>query len=371
MISIRVCLLAAFLLLYPSLAYTFPYKGTDVKIRLIITEMYDDNVTFSREERKGDFITRMELNFALTEESRRSRIELGGDISRGFYARYSDIKDSTGQATLNFTHELSEYDRVTLKVLYSRYEYPLTFEEEFGRVSGRYSTYNSTFGINYFRDISEHFSINTAYTHRINRSSRRGSIRSYNNNFRVRVDYIHDIYSTFFLTYNGSRTGYEGRDSITNHTLAVGMRQYITKRLFLDGSAGANYLSTFGFAKNFIEVALTDEIDQRTTARLSFVRRDQSVSDRRDVFSNWRVNSTVTRGFLKRMEGSFSIFYGRGRFEISDVTQRLVGLSSGINYMFNEHLSGSLHYNYSNFDSSNELQGYSRNTLQLGIIMAF
>lgn len=358
-------------LLLPAVTYAFLYKETEIKIQGTITEMYDDNITFDKEDKKEDFLTRLGIMLSIMKEGKRRSLNFSLNINRGFYKKYNEIKDSAEDISVNFLNEFSEYDRIVISNIYSHTEYPITFEEEFGRVSERYSLYGNSFMINYSKDISEHFLVSTAYTNSRYWSSEENSVKSYYHILNIKLDYIHDIDSILFFTYNGSRANYENGDSISNHIIAIGIRQYLTKRLFFDGKIGANYLSTFGFTRNFINGTLIDNIDQRTTVRLSFTRQDQLVSNRRDIFSNWRIRGTVIRPLLEKMSSSFSLFYGQGKFKIADTINRLFGINSRISYEFNKYLIGYIVYNYSNFSSNIETRGYTRNTVVWGISMSF
>jgi hypothetical protein len=367
-----ICVILIFSLFFmSSITCAFPFKGVDMVISGRISETYDDNINYEKDNRREDFITRLSLNISGMYEGKRRALLLTGNIKRGFHSKYKDIKDSLESLTLKLRNEFSEYSRINLKNTYTHQQAPVSFEEEFGRVIGRYDSYRNNFNLEYTRDVSEHFLLTTTYANGIYWSSRIDSKKSYNNKVGVSVTYFHDIDTSFFVRYSGSRTNYEGGErGITNHTFAAGTKKYVTKRLFLDAGVGANYLPTFGFTSSYIDGSLTDEIDKRTIAVITFFRGDYSVSDRRDIFSNWRITGDISKQLSKELNSSFSIFYGQGEYEIAIETNKLIGLKVNLSYEFNENLSGELAYSYSNFISSIENAGYFKNTMFFAITMS-
>lgn len=366
-----------FLIFMSSSAHAFPYKGLDIKIQGTIAEIYNDNVTFAKkEDKKEDFITTLTLDLGVKYEGRRRALEFTGRINRQFHTIHSDIKSSSENLTLNFKNEFSKYDRIRLTDTFSHTHVPASIEEEFGRIRGRRESYSNNFNLNFTRDISEHFTVIAKYANGLNKISREeGDSRdSYLNRLGIVTEYMHSTATTFLLSYTFSTTKYEDAGDTSAHSIATGMRQYITRRLYFDGKVGIDFITSVNnkdTVKNVIEVSLTDEIDETTVSKLTFVRRDRTVSDTDDIFSNWRITGSLKKQLSERLSGSLLGFYGHGEFVSSGITDRLFGANTAVSYEFKEGFRGRLTYIYSALDSTDETREYARNTLSMGLSKAF
>jgi len=368
----EICLLVIFLILFlSSNVYSFPYKDFDIAIQGSIGEMYDDNLTYVKYDKKGDFITTLGFVLDARYEGKRRALQFTGTINQLFNTKFKDIKNSSENLTFNFNNEFSKYDRVSLTDTFSHTQSPATFEEEFGRIRSRYNSYSNNIALNYSKDISEQFTLVTRYTNSLNRISGEGAQTSYRDNrLSFEVDYTHSIATIFFLSYDFFKNNF----NIFTHTFTAGMKRYITRRLYLDGRAGVD-VTTFSdnnkSTQQRFDVSITDEIDENTTTRLSFIRRGQATSEVGDVFRNWQITGGISRDLLKRLSGSLSGFYGQGRFVSTDITDTLLGATFSLNYVFNERLQGNLQYSYSNLDSTDETRGYTKSTMFLGLTVTF
>jgi len=364
------------LMFVPKIVCAFPYKGMEITINGQVTEMYDDNIRFAHKDKQADFITSLGLSVGVKHEGRRRSLDLTGQINQGFHAKFRDTKSSSENLTLNFKNEFSERDRVSLTDTFSHTHTAVSFEEEFLTTRGRSERFNNSFNLNYSRDISEHFTAIARYTNWLNKITEvEGDQRdSYANRAGLELNYLHSVATTFSLFYVFTTTRYKDSGDNFTHTIATGMRKYLTKRLFLDGKVGIDFITSANnkdTVKNAIEVSLTDEIDENTIAEVTFIRRDSATSDTDDIFSNWRITGSLKKQLSERLNGSFSGFYGQGKTVSAGITNKLLGASGAISYEFTEHLAGDFSYAYSIFDSSDETGGYNRSTASIGLTTVF
>ncbi len=365
-----------FLIFMSSSAHAFTYKGLDIKIQGTIAEIYNDNITFAKkEDKKVDIITTLALDLGVKYEGRRRALEFTGRINRQFHTIQSDIKSSSENLILSFKNEFSKYDRIRLTDTFSHTHVPASIEEEFGRIRGRRESYNNNFNFNFTRDISEHFTVIAKYANGLSKilEGEGDSRDSYLNRLGIVTEYMHSTATTFLLSYTFSTTKYVAGDT-SAHSIATGMRQYITRQLYFDGKVGIDFITSVNnkdTVKNAIEVSLTDEIDETTVSKLTFVRRDRTVSDTDDIFSNWRITGSLKKQLSEKLNGSLSGFYGQGEFVSSGITDRLLGASTAVSYEFKEGFGGRLTYIYSALDSTDEIREYTRNTLSMGLTKAF
>jgi len=361
------------LLLINSNAYSFPYKGLDIKAYGAISGMYDDNINFAKTNKKDDFITTLGLGMDLAYEGKRRSITFGGNINFSNHLKFKDIKDSSESLKLNFINEFSDYDRISFGYNYSHSNTPGSFEEEFGRVSARQELFNNNFNLNYTREIyfSKNFVLSTKYNYSLNRITGETTNESSQNTLGIDMNYLYSIYTTFLFSYSYYYS--QSSSDVSINTATLGLKQNITERLIFNGSAGVNIVSSNNNKDSTqnINISLTDEIDENTSAKLSFVKTDETISYTADVFSNWQINANFERQFLQSLKGSFSGFYGQGTLVSANITNTFLGANLAFTYEFWENLNGTFTYTYSNFNTTNEMGGYIRNTISLGITKAF
>jgi hypothetical protein len=366
--KIGIFIIPAVLLIHSN-SYSFPYGDLNIGIGGTINETYDDNLTFSKKDSKADLITDLGLSLNVNYEGKRRSLGFTTQINEEVYAKYTDIKNSSQILTCKLQNEFSKYDRMTLIYSFSHAQSPASFQEEFGVVRGKLNSYQNRVDLNYKRDISEDFNLTARYSKDYaNEISSEGEITSSSlNRIGLTANYIYSTDTTFSLSYNLTKR----KDNDASYSVNTGMRQYINKRLYFDGKGAVDVLTTFGVASNSIQGSLTDEIDSNNVASLSFIRREQSVSNRFDVYRNWQVIGQYGKQLSDRLGGSLRCSYGRGRFIKAGGGNQSMGVSSSISYDFNETLHGSLQYTYSTSDSTNEVQGYYKNTISLGLTASY
>lgn len=357
------------------------YKGFDIKIKGITAgETYDDNVTFSKENPKEDFITNMGVGVSVKYAGRNTSLELTGTLYNEIYAKNDQFDNVSQDAALNFTSELSEYERINLKNTFSHTYVPLWFEgaqfyeDQFGRTEGRFSYYRNRFNIDYIRDVTEHVALRAKYGNDVDVFSTETLSDSFLNKFGFETDYLYSPDTTLFFAYDFSDRHFEDADSALINTVGFGIRQSITKKLYLDASAGLDFVDAFNtveIVKPTAQASLAYEMNERTRARLTFTRKHDTSPYNKDIFNFWRTSALFTRQLSERCGSTVSLFYGSGDYVSSGFEQRLLGATPAFTYDINKHLKGNLTYTYSFSDSNVEMAGYTKNTVFLGLAAEF
>lgn len=365
-----------FLALLSSTAFSaieLKYEGWEMRVEARISEMYHDNLTFTKEDKVGELLTTFSLSMNVDYTGRRRGVGLAGHITRWF--RNDDFDEVRGSENLQLRlrYEFSEYDSISLEDSFAHSRYPMEFEEEFGRFTAEQDVYSNRVNLNYSREISEHFRINTNYTNGIYWTSESTSGDSIENGIGLYLDYLHSAATSASLGYNYSTREFEESGNVSVNSINTGLRHYITQRLSLDGRVGLTFVSPADdndFTASSFDISLTNEIDARTTGRLSFSKGVHTTLEG-DVFSSWQVSASLNRQFLENLNGSVSGFYGEGDFTSIDVRDKFLGASGGLNYIFGKHLTGNIGYTYSNLNSTNEDRGYISNVISSGVTLTF
>ena len=121
---------------------------------------------------------------------------------------------------------------------------------------------------------------------------------------------------------------------------------------------------------------LISQMDEKTSGSLAYSQGVQINSNTDDVFENWRITGSLSRSVLEDMKSSFSTFYGKGDYSSTSVSDTLMGASVSLSYNFwqgkrGSSMNGNLGYSYSNLESTNEARGYTRNSINTSLKLAF
>ncbi len=401
-------LATSFFLLAFAHAYEFPpYQGITLKVTGDLSESYSNNVTFASEEENKveDYRTMMNLGLDFQYKGKRRSLGVAGRLTRQLSEGSTGIRNPSENMNLSFNNEFSEYDRISLRNAFSHTQEPgrntgrfdindcrnyyentglsvtkiellcNEFNEEFGRFTGRFDSFTNNFSLSYTRSISEALSIISTYSYGQNWSTEEGTNDSKRDSIGVRGNYRHSEATRLSLAYDYQLSNYEEGDDISRQSFNVGIDQYITKRLSLNGNVGTITVSS-GSDSISLGATLGSEVDEKTSASLSYSQGTEISQNQGDTFKNWQMTSRVTRILLEDFNSSFAAFYGQGEYSSTESTDTLLGASVNLSYNFwktkrGSSIKGDLGYSYSNLDSTDETRGYTRNSVNTSITAAF
>ena len=370
-------LFSSMLVCLPVSAYEFPpYMGLSLKIEGKVTETYSNNLTFAsdKENRVEDFMTMLKLDMDAKYEGKRRTFGLGGQLSRRIKTESNDVRNSSEQFFLNFINDFSEYDSLNINNAYSHTQLPGSFEEEFGRITGRFDSYNNRLNFNYNKFFSKYINASTGYAYTENWNEKEGAKDSHRNDLDFRVNYEHSDMTQFTYLYTYSDSRFEDGGNISTNSINVGIRQYLTKRILFNGLAGMVFTSYSD--TNSFEGAILGEIDEKTSADLSYSNTVDLSSETENIFSSWRITGKLKRMLVEKLIMSLSGFYGEGDYDPRGISDTLEGGSALLNYNFwknkrGSRVNGTLGYSYSELDSNDDSRDYDRNTINASLTAIF
>ncbi len=383
-----------------------PIGGLNVKLLGRIAEGYNNNITFAStgEDKIEGFLTTTELGLDMQYSGKRRVVGLNGLAGWQIPTKTLAVANSYQNIVFSFQEEFSEYDNISLNNNFTHTQVPGIIAEdadliecrkleerfgrdvgklypkcnkflgEFGRYTGRFNSYSNTINFNYTREFSERVNIGTNYSYGQNWFSEVGTQDSYNNTIGINATFIQSIATAFSLSYRLSNSSYKNGGDISTQSFSVGMRKYITQRIYFSGDLGMNFTSSNDAIS--IWASFTDEIDEKTVAAISYNKEISISSDREELFNNWLITGNLSKQFLENLRGSLSGFYGQGTFDSTGIKDTLTGASAGLDYKFWENkkganIAGRLGYTYSKLDSTDETRGYDRGSLDIGFTAGF
>lgn len=362
------------LLLISGRAYAFDLEDLDFKVRTSVSESYDDNITQTHEDEQKDFITNLSFGLGIKSERKTGSFDLTARIIQQIFAKYSGYNELSEDLVFNLQQEFSKYDRMRLTDVFSHTYESITFEQAFGRPPGRYSHFRNRFDFGYTRDIARQISLTAKYGNEINAFSREGVSNSFQNKVGLQMEYFPTSVDTITSSYEFTSRSFDPGEDIYTHSIAAGLRHYLTNQLYFDGRGGMDFINSYinkDYTKAFIQTSLTSDIDESSQASISFTKRYETTPYSEDLFDQWRISGMFTRQAFKRLGFFISAFYGQGEYIIADITDKLLGVDIGFSYDLTRDLKGRLNYNYSNVDSTSDTRDYTRNRVFLGLTAEF
>jgi hypothetical protein len=348
-------------------SHAFPYKGLDIDITTGIAGSYDDNLTFSSDDKKGDFVTTLTLGIKAAYRSRRRSLSVGAFLNERFNATYSDIRNSNQRINVSFSNHFTEYDRVSLDYNITHSYSPQSFEEALGRISARRESYYHNFSLLYSRDIIEGFFLNASYRFSQSLFTEENVDDTYTNGFSISMNYTPVQEITYSLAYNYSISNTDN----WSQSGTFGIKRYITERIHLNGRAGLSNNSSSSDPNLNTYFDVTGEMSEVSRWQLYVSRRDQFAAETGAVTNTWRAAGSYTRQLSGRLEGSAQIYYGKARYEEVDIVDTVTGAHVNLNYQIAEDFNGNLSYTFANLDSDLEERGYTKNIIKLGVTKRF
>lgn len=367
---------------FDSLSYK--YKGFDLGVTNVsIGETFDDNITFDKKDKQGDFITKAGITLGARYEGKTRTFALTSKITDQIFAKQPDQNNVTQFINLNFKNEFSKRDRISLKNVFEHFEAPSSgdttaegyYSSQFGRTAGRFEYFKNKFDIAYSYDIAKQSSLFVKYANEINIFSGTDRENSLLNKPGFGLSYTFSPTATIFsFSYDFTSIQFENETNATINTIGAGIRQYITKKLYFNGGTGIDLIDSFdneNLSEPFFLASLTYILEEKTQASILFDKKYTTNPYFADIWNSWRTSASLTRQILKRLGCSLLIFYGDGKIVSSGFEQNLLGLSSSLRYDISRNLKGTLTYTYTQSDTNDESSEYSKNTLFLGLTAEF
>lgn len=361
----------------------FPsYYGLDLKFSGTVTESYSNNIAFANdnEDKQEGFLTMLSLGLDVGYTGKKRSFELSGKMQRQLFLGEKGVKIPYENLTLSFQNSFSDYDKISVVDTFAHAWIPYTFEEEFGRFTGRLDQQTNAFTVNYTKDISKELSINTGYTNRLSWTKSSSLTDTTQNNLNFITTYYYSELTNYSLSYSYTDSESENGRGVSNHKVFAGIERYLTKYLYVNATAGIN-ASTIGETRYINEnysISFGNElmIDDRTTGTIDYRRTVDVLKDRDDIFNNWRATLELKRDILEDVTGNVSFFYGQGEYLSSGDKDELLGASTLLDYIIwegkkGQMMSGRLGYTYSQLDSNVNSRGYTRSSVDLGILARF
>jgi len=350
-------------------------KNLNFDVTGSVTTAYDDNITYVDKNRLEDFETNLETGFILMQQGEKHQINIKGDVTEQIFASHSNLDNTSEDLNLTLQEELTQHDRLALVDILTHSDSPLTFEDAFGRTTGRYSSLNNQNGISYTHDFTKRLSAEMHYGEATTDYSQKNLTNSSFQQVGGTINYTHDSADIFNATYDYIRRSFEHGFNATTNSIAGGIRRYLTRQFYTDLSAGWDIIYNSINGKENIEphykAAITDQVDENTNVSLNFEKSDTTNSYTQDLFNSWRTSLNLYRKFSLRLSGNANIFYGQGNYNNLNVSDQLVGMQSQLTYAINKKTNLQLGYQLTDSISNTSTNAFRKNYIYLSVTFLF
>ena len=273
---------------------------------------------------------------------------------------------------------MSQHDRVSLKNAFYNDVTPLFFEgPSFSankQASGRIPYYKNRCSVDYARDVSRQLTFKVKYASDVDAFETKTFLDSFVNKAGLEANYMLSGTTILLTTYDFSNRQFEDKQNASINTIAQGLRQYITKKLYFDIGGGLDFVDSYKedtFIDPVILSALTYDMGDNTQFRLLFNKKDDTNPFDQQISSYRRTALSVTRQMSERLGGGLSLSYDDVKSVPANFEQKILNASSSLIYDINRNLKGRFTYTYSEAVSSGETSGYTKNTVLLGLEATF
>lgn len=358
----------------PSSSYAFLWNNIEVTPRVALSETYDDNITFIKNNPVSDAVTCALIGLGFKIEGKTHSLALDANVAHEFFSQNTSFNNTAEDVTLRLQKELSKYDLIKITDSFSHSEEPRSFEDAFGRTSGRYFTYCNVFNTGYHRDLNQQLAWDFRYANDLTDFSQKDLSDSAMNTVGTSLEYAFDSANILGLNYAWNKRDFSPGPAATEQEVSLNLRHFFTTQLYLDVQPGANFVSSYNdkdYTKPMVRVFLTNDIDKNTQAGISFEKKYTTTAYTQDLFNIWRVSMTYLKQLTNRSSAAFNAFYGHGDYVITDILEKYQGVAIGCMYDLTKKAKLNLSYAFSQNSSTAETDSYTKNTFFLGVTFEF
>lgn len=350
-------------------AFAYKLGNLDFNIRASAGERYDSNITYANGG-KGDWITTFAGGLDAAYEGHSSKFSLTGNIDQDIFALNPKFDNLSEDIALKYAQDLSKFETLSIKdTLEHTYE-PRSFEDALGRATGRYSYFRNKLNVDYTRELSKQISILLRYFGQIDIFSLSTISDSYLNSGGVELDYYLTSQTIIFAGYDFIIRKFDPGSDATTNRVGGGIRQYFSDQLYIDVSAGADFIDSYDNSKStnpYVIATVTDDITENTTLKASFRKEEYTVPYSQDMYNYWEISGVATSRIRKRLAGSCRIFYGRGEYVTSGTTDDLIGANAGLTYEMTRYFNLNASYSYYSDSSDVDSRSYDKNVVRVSL----
>lgn len=343
------------------------------KIRASTGQKFDDNINYSKNDRKADFISDLKVGVDLNVENKRYFSRLSVDIIQELFWDNTENQNMTELFNGEFTYNLSKFDKISVSDKFTHTDRPMSFEEEF-ESNGRFNKISNIFDVYYEKEFSSDLYGKIGYGNDINRANRDDVLDSTLNRLFVEGGMLLESKNIISARYDYLTRDLDPGGSVSFNSLSVNMKQYLTDKVSFEGRVGVDFIETYNdntFAKPSWSVRLVDQFTKTEESYIAFVQRYSTNPYTEDVYNSWRISTGLNSKLSKKMEASADLFYGASNYETLSLKEKMFGIKFNLDYDISKDMNGNFSYTCSVKNSNDDSREYLKNVVFLGLSTDF
>ncbi len=345
-----------------------------VTLRGYLSTSFDDNVTFSSANQKKDVVQSVLLGLDFNLQTSRNQFLAQCDLSRNLYFDNSSFDNTAYKMRLIDVFEISPRLRLSASNAYLRREEPSSFDDQFGRTSGRYRRDNNQFDMQFDYQVKSQMILQWMYTHQYTGYSRQDLEDTDKHQVGARVEYQFNESNRLGAGYEYSRRFFEKANEFTGHSVFVDYGHSLSAQLNFSVRAGEDFIANSTIVSTRqarYDVSLINDIDKTTRGGLKYRRGLSTYSYSQDLFDSYQFSLELSRELTSRLRINTAGFFGQGEYKKSRIRDCLSGVSVSAEYSFTEQISSGFEYSYSQTNSNQNIRSYERNLVSLQMKLRF
>lgn len=354
--------------------HPFDSQAVDMTVTGNTGEVVDDNITFTKNSKKSDWITELVAGVKTVITGKKHLLDLFAEDKQQIYAKHSNFTNNSQNVQLGYLYDRTKRDRIGFLSIFRHYYNPEEFSDAFGRTAGQYSYMTSQTDLNYTRDVTKRLTLTATGGGGISIIDKKVGTNSSEFRGGASGEYKMSTKWSLLSAYNFSMRTFKGGIRNMIHAMTAGTRFYFTDRLFWDVIGGFQIIDTADgdiLGKPYVQTSLNGEINKKTTARIFYSQRTETTSYSQSIFSQWRLSADITRKLWKKLSAFLSAFYGHGKYQSTNIEENYLGLTGGLVYEISEHFKIVGNYSFSKKTSDQNDNEYNKNVASLRIVFTF
>lgn len=369
-IGVTVTLVGLLTMTFAPAAEAVRFSREEWKFTADIKTGFDDNITSDEDNTEADVFSRLAASARWQLQSKITEAWLQAGIRQNVFFGNSDFNNTALSVQGRYAKEPSKYEKIEVANTLTRADEADSFEDEFGRQTGRYTYYDNRFKAGYRREISDDLTVKGDLANRIYLPSRSGLSDSIITRLGLTGEWdagTHTVLKAFYsLTHNDFNPG----TTAWINSVAGGVKRLITQTLAVEAKLGLNLINDFNDdteAGGLFEIALIDNLNAKTQTLVLFRTESTVNNSTADVFDSWRLQGGFNRELTRQLNGEASAFIGEGEYDALGIKDQLLGARLGVAYEIAEDIDATANYTFSMVDSNSNNRSYTKNVILLGI----
>jgi len=355
-------------------AEAFLWNGLEINPYGNLLAEYDDNITFLETLPLRDQVTHALAGIGLKRQGKNHRLALTAEANGQLFANHPAFNNLSEKATAQWEFHPSPRDHAVFENDFSNAAEPRSFADAFGRAGGRYFTLTNSLCAGYRHAVNSQWEWNLHCGHEINDYSADALRDSTLMKVGGRVAYAADSATCFQGDYGYSQRRFDPATVATTHATAFQLLRYLTPKTYGELQAGANLVTDYAGQRHLrprVKATLTSDLDAACSARLVFEKTIAAPEYGLDVLESWLVSVQWSSQVTNRAQALVNLFYIQGTYLETDIQDSLFGMDIGGAYELTSNSTLNASYIVARKKSSLALNGYVKNTFQLGISGTF